>query len=65
MTDNFRSNKTAPEARMALEQMKAEAARELDIAKPEIKERANMTSRQNGYLGGRISEDANSDGHKK
>jgi hypothetical protein len=34
-----------------------EAARELDIAKPEIKDRANMTARQNGYIGGYAESD--------
>lgn len=42
----------SPEAKLALQQFKMEAARELDIAKPEIKDRANMTARQNGYIGG-------------
>lgn len=45
-------NLIAPEAKQALQQFKMEVARELDIAKPEVKERANMTSRQNGYIGG-------------
>lgn len=45
-------NLIAPEAKQALQQFKMEAAKELDIAKPEQKERANMTSRQNGYVGG-------------
>ena len=42
----------SPEAKLALQQYKMEAARELDIAKPQEKDRANMTSRQNGYIGG-------------
>jgi hypothetical protein len=41
----------APEARMALDQMKAEVARELSITKPEEKDRANMVPKRNGYLG--------------
>lgn len=45
-------NLVAPEAKQALQQFKMEAARELDIANPQEKDRANMTSRQNGYVGG-------------
>lgn len=45
-------NLVSPEAKQALQQFKMEAARELDIAKPQQKDRANMTSRQNGYVGG-------------
>lgn len=45
-------NLVSPEAKMALHQFKMEVSRELDIAKPEEKDRANMTSRQNGYIGG-------------
>lgn len=45
-------NLIAPEAKQALQQFKIEVARELDIAKPQEKDRANMTSRQNGYVGG-------------
>lgn len=45
-------NLVAPEAKKALQQFKMEAARELDIAKPQEKNRAEMTSRQNGYVGG-------------
>lgn len=47
-----KQNLIAPEAKQALQQFKMEVARELNIAKPEEKDRANMTSRQNGYIGG-------------
>lgn len=47
-----KKNFIAPEAKQALQQFKMEVARELDIAKPDEKDRANMTSRQNGYIGG-------------
>lgn len=50
-------NLVSPEAKKALQQFKIEAARELDIAKPEEKDRANMTSRQNGYIGGYAESD--------
>lgn len=45
-------NLVSQEAKQALQQFKIEAARELDIAKPQEKDRANMTSKQNGYIGG-------------
>jgi len=45
-------NLVSQEAKQALQQFKIEAARELDIAKPQEKDRANMTSKQNGYVGG-------------
>jgi len=47
-----KTNLIAPEAKQALQQFKMEASRELDIAKPQEKDRADMTSRQNGYIGG-------------
>lgn len=47
-------NIVSPEARMALDQMKAEMSRELDIANPQATDRGNLTSRQNGYVGGYI-----------
>ncbi len=45
-------NLVSQEAKQALQQFKIEAARELDIANPQEKNRANMTSKQNGYIGG-------------
>lgn len=45
-------NLVSQEAKQALQQFKIEAARELDMAKPQEKDRANMTSKQNGYVGG-------------
>ena len=45
-------NLVSQEAKQALQQFKIEAARELDIAKPQEKDRANMTSKKNGYVGG-------------
>lgn len=47
-----KKNIIAPEAKQALQQFKMEVAREIDIANPQEKDRANMTSRQNGYIGG-------------
>ena len=53
MADSLENKITvSPEARIALNQMKAEVARELSIATPQEKDRGNLTSRQNGYVGG-------------
>lgn len=41
-----------PEARMALNQMKAEIASELGLTNYETIDKGNLTSRQNGYVGG-------------
>jgi len=41
-----------PEARMALNQMKAEIASELGLANYESTDKGNLTARQNGYVGG-------------
>jgi hypothetical protein len=58
MAHNFKNNTTvSPEAITALNQMKAEVSRELDIAKPEVQDRANLTSRQNGYVGGYLDKE--------
>jgi len=46
------NNIVSPEAKLALDQLKAEALRELDIANYQKKDRKNLTSRQNGYVGG-------------
>ncbi|WIV11441.1 alpha/beta-type small acid-soluble spore protein [Proteiniborus sp. MB09-C3] len=41
-----------PEARMALNQMKAEIASELGLTNYESIDKGNLSSRQNGYVGG-------------
>lgn len=41
-----------PEARMALNQMKAEIASELGLSNYEQIDKGNLSSRQNGYVGG-------------
>jgi len=41
-----------PEARQALNQMKAEIANELGLSNYESIDKGNLTSRQNGYVGG-------------
>jgi len=48
-----RSNRiVVPEARMALNQMKAEIASELGLTNYESIDKGNLSSRQNGYVGG-------------
>ncbi len=41
-----------PEARAALNQMKTEIANELGLSNYENIDKGNLTSRQNGYVGG-------------
>lgn len=41
-----------PEARAALNQMKLEIANELGMANYDNMDKGNLTSRQNGYVGG-------------
>ncbi len=41
-----------PEARAALNQMKTEIANELGLSNYENTDKGNLTSRQNGYVGG-------------
>lgn len=44
-----------PEARQALNQMKTEIASELGLTNYEQIDKGNLTSRQNGYVGGFIT----------
>ncbi|SDK17963.1 alpha/beta-type small acid-soluble spore protein [Natronincola ferrireducens] len=41
-----------PEARQALNQMKTEIANELGLTNYESTDKGNLTSRENGYVGG-------------
>ncbi|SNS05992.1 Small, acid-soluble spore protein, alpha/beta type [Anaerovirgula multivorans] len=41
-----------PEARQALNQMKTEIANELGLTNYEATDKGNLTSRENGYVGG-------------
>ncbi|MBF8984454.1 alpha/beta-type small acid-soluble spore protein [Lutibacter sp. B2] len=52
MTNN---KAVVPEARMALNQMKTEVASELGLANYESMDKGNLTSRQNGYVGGSMT----------
>ena len=51
--NNSGSNRiVVPEAKAALNQMKLEIANELGIANYDSMDKGNLTSRQNGYVGG-------------
>ncbi|MCG8482683.1 MAG: alpha/beta-type small acid-soluble spore protein [Clostridia bacterium] len=47
-----RNQSVVPEARQALNQMKTEIASELGLSNYESMDKGNLTSRQNGYVGG-------------
>nr|WP_312577526.1 alpha/beta-type small acid-soluble spore protein [Sedimentibacter sp.] len=46
------NNIVVPEAKQALNQMKAEIANELGLSNYEQVDKGNLTARQNGYVGG-------------
>lgn len=51
--NNTSSNRIlVPEARKGLNQFKAEVASELGLANYEAMDKGNLTSRENGYVGG-------------
>jgi len=51
--NNSGSNrKVVPEAKQALDQMKFEIANELGLSNYQNTDKGNLTSRQNGYVGG-------------
>ena len=53
MANNSGSNRiVVPEARAALNQMKLEIANELGMTNYNSMDKGNLTSRQNGYVGG-------------
>jgi len=56
MTNNTNTTNTnkivVPEARQALNSMKAEIASELGMTNYESMDKGNLTARQNGYVGG-------------
>lgn len=49
------NNKVVPEAKAALNNMKAEIANELGLSNYQNMDKGNLTSRQNGYVGGYIT----------
>ncbi|WP_204403965.1 small, acid-soluble spore protein, alpha/beta type [Alkaliphilus hydrothermalis] len=50
-----RNTIVVPEARQALNQMKVEIANELGLSNYDQIDKGNLTSRQNGYVGGTIT----------
>lgn len=52
MAYNNNNRLVVPEARQALNQMKAEIASELGLSNYENIDKGNLSSRQNGYVGG-------------
>jgi len=53
MANNKNNNRiVVPEARQALNSMKAEIANELGLSNYETQDKGNLSSRQNGYVGG-------------
>ncbi|NBI05504.1 alpha/beta-type small acid-soluble spore protein [Senegalia massiliensis] len=52
MARNTSNKLVVPEARQALNQMKAEIASELGMANYESMDKGNLTARDNGYVGG-------------
>jgi small acid-soluble spore protein A (major alpha-type SASP) len=54
-TGGGRNRIVVPEARQALNQMKTEIASELGLANYDQTDKGNLTSRQNGYVGGYIT----------
>ena len=49
---NSNNRQVVPEAKVALNQMKLEIAKELSMANYEAVDKGNLTARQNGYVGG-------------
>lgn len=52
MANNNNNRIVVPEARAALNQMKLEIASELGMSNYDNMDKGNLTSRQNGYVGG-------------
>ncbi|MBU5313444.1 alpha/beta-type small acid-soluble spore protein [Tissierella carlieri] len=52
MANNNNNRIVVPEARAALNQMKLEIANELGMSNYDSMDKGNLTSRQNGYVGG-------------
>ncbi len=52
---NNTNQKVVPEAKAALNNMKTEIANELGLSNYQNMDKGNLTSRQNGYVGGYIT----------
>jgi len=55
MANNNTNSKVVPEAKAALNNMKTEIANELGLSNYANMDKGNLTSRQNGYVGGYIT----------
>jgi hypothetical protein len=55
LPNNNNNRVVVPEARQALNQMKAEIASELGLSNYQSMDKGNLTARQNGYVGGYIT----------
>ncbi len=55
MATNNTNSKVVPEAKAALNNMKTEIANELGLSNYANMDKGNLTSRQNGYVGGYIT----------
>lgn len=55
MANNTSNTKVVPEAKAALNSMKQEIANELGLSNYQNMDKGNLTSRQNGYVGGYIT----------
>lgn len=55
MATNNNNTKVVPEAKAALNSMKQEIANELGLSNYQNMDKGNLTSRQNGYVGGYIT----------
>ncbi|WP_139906122.1 alpha/beta-type small acid-soluble spore protein [Clostridium thermarum] len=52
MARNNNNRVLVPQARQGLDRFKAEVASEIGLANYEATDKGNLTSRQNGYVGG-------------
>ena len=52
MSNNNNNKTVVPQAKQALNQMKLEIANELGMADYQQVDKGNLTARQNGYVGG-------------
>lgn len=53
-SNNNSNNLVVPEAKQGLNQLKMEVANEVGIANYDSIDKGNLTSRQNGYVGGNM-----------
>ncbi|WP_251859562.1 alpha/beta-type small acid-soluble spore protein [Clostridium sp. Marseille-Q2269] len=54
MANRNSNNLVVPEAQKGLNQLKMEVANEVGIANYDAMDKGNLTSRQNGYVGGNM-----------